>query len=637
MRLELWNWMRFRGKQTIELGPNVYGLVAEWRGNSRRSNWAGKTAILEAFRFVLFGVHRFETEDEWITEGEVEGGVSISFGNFLIVRERKRGGSTRLRFCSDDAANNAMGDVAQELIARVVGLSREEWTTLCWFGQKRTSAYVLERPAARLAKVREWCGMAILEDAHDRESKVLAACEREAQKLVGERESYANTIAENTRALEALDAEDLDADEKQLRSLRTSIETKARELAVEIEAAKMRAKAAELQEKAARAHADLPEPPNVRQIAIAKNAHARAVEAASEATKKKQRFAELARGEFDGRCPVTCEACPASESVRAFSEKARDAYAAANLEATQCTAQVQDARRHVQELEGAAREYETAKRVADRVSADLAAVADVTSAPGASLDVLRLQAQELATRLSSVDEKISNIVRVRAKRDAFVLQIEAARAKLEGMAEKEAAAREQIATSKLALRALGKSGAQRVVGRGFTSALDGIACDILRETGVALTVSHRWGRPTAGFEAECPKCGADAGRSKAKRCGECGAERAIAFTDELDVVLSNRSGAAEDLAGLALQLGASELVRRARGSRWDTVFVDEPFGALDEAHVSSVGTHFARALRGPHGFERAIVVAHHRGIVTGFPGLIVVEADERESFVTVQG
>ena len=54
-RIELRNWARYAGEVAVDLGPEVYAVEAEWDGDKARSNWGGKSKLVEAIPFALFG------------------------------------------------------------------------------------------------------------------------------------------------------------------------------------------------------------------------------------------------------------------------------------------------------------------------------------------------------------------------------------------------------------------------------------------------------------------------------------------------------------------------------------------------------------------------------------------------------
>jgi DNA repair exonuclease SbcCD ATPase subunit len=90
----------------------------------------------------------------------------------------------------------------------------------------------------------------------------------------------------------------------------------------------------------------------------------------------------------------------------------------------------------------------------------------------------------------------------------------------------------------------------------------------------------------------------------------------------LDVVLSDRSGAADDLAGLAISLSVSSMLRAERGSAWGVVCLDEPFAALDRANRKNLARGLISALA--FQWEQALVIAHDDATMDGMPNRIVI-------------
>jgi hypothetical protein len=98
-------------------------------------------------------------------------------------------------------------------------------------------------------------------------------------------------------------------------------------------------------------------------------------------------------------------------------------------------------------------------------------------------------------------------------------------------------------------------------------------------------VTARWSREGDDLATVCEACGTAFPKSrKVKECARYGGARGPNLIEKLELDLSDRSGAAEDLVGGAMQFAAAAWLRRERGVAWSTAFLDEPFGSLDEAH-----------------------------------------------------
>jgi len=182
-----------------------------------------------------------------------------------------------------------------------------------------------------------------------------------------------------------------------------------------------------------------------------------------------------------------------------------------------------------------------------------------------------------------------------------------------------------------AVYVFGRSGAQRRYAERSLSAIDRAAVSILSRCGVDLDVKVEWCREGQEPADVCSACGTPFPASrKIKTCG-CGAPRGKKIVEEPRIVLSDRSGAAEDLGGFALQLSAFGWMRALRSSSWAAAYIDEPFGALDEANRRGVAAHVSAMLGSEHGVRQAFVVTHDREIAAGLPAAISITGGEHGS------
>ena len=78
----------------------------------------------------------------------------------------------------------------------------------------------------------------------------------------------------------------------------------------------------------------------------------------------------------------------------------------------------------------------------------------------------------------------------------------------------------------------------------------------------------------------------------------------------LEVVPTDRSGAADDLAGVAFQLAAAMWLRRDRGAAWSSCVLDEPLSALDAAHRQGMMQLLLSLVGEGRGFSQLFLVSH---------------------------
>ncbi len=166
--------------------------------------------------------------------------------------------------------------------------------------------------------------------------------------------------------------------------------------------------------------------------------------------------------------------------------------------------------------------------------------------------------------------------------------------------------------------------AQRVVAESTMQLVEQGANRVLSDSGIDLGVKVTWAREGNGPAKSCDQCGAGFPVSaKVKVCGACGSKRGKHTVEKLEIGTTDQSGAAEDLAGIAIRLAVSAWLRQRRQAGWSMAAIDEPFGALDGANKRALSQHLVTMLTGAgYGFEQAFVVGHERAIMDALPNRI---------------
>lgn len=643
-RLVLRNWLRFAGETDVALDGGVYAVTARYVGEPTRSNWAGKSAVLEAVRFALYGEHRHAREDDWITRGEKDGGVALTLSDGTVVeRTRKIGSSTQLAVTSPDGSK-ASGEAAQRLIVERVGLTLEDFEATCWVGQKQLARLVTARPADRMRVVAGWLALEPLQRCEARARKVLAERGREATELAAKAAGVDRAIEElmgdvparegMTRA-ESLLAAARDAEVEASRAEAAVADAEAVEQGARDarERERRRAEVAELKRQAEEATAKIRRLGGPKAVAVAEAAERARDEAAGlerEAAAALRERARVDGGTFDGACPVLPGfACPAKSAINGrraelteLRRRAQAEYDDAARTAASARAEATEARRTAQDAL-ALRERRAV--LGQQIDAAAAALGPAPAVP------------EARPGAPGIDDAIQALTNARSRHRGLLagaervarLEVEAA-----GLRERAERARADAAAASGAVRVFGRAGAQRVVAERALAEIEAGANALLAASGIDLTVTVRWSREGDGLASSCDVCGAAFPASaKAKACASCGTARGPKVVERLDVELSDRSGAAEDLVGAALQLSATAWLRRDRGFAWSVALVDEPFAALDEANRRAFATQLATMLRGEYGFEQALVIAHQQDAVDAFPLRLEVEADAEGSWL----
>lgn len=636
-KLTLRNWMRYRGERTVELGPNIYSVTARLDSNEDRSNWLGKSSFMGAIPFALYGKHEKNTEDEWITNGEDEGEVRLVLSHGMVVsRARRRGKTTVLTVT--DGKSVLTGKEAQEEVDRVVGFDAKDFFAAVFVRQKRLDAFVQSTSGQRMQMLRDWLDLERIEKAEDILAERLDAERKQEGEMVRSLTAARNRIEEILRKyFDFENFEDLNLDDACTEVHAMIAEAKDAEQSTMVRVAELRAKlsaadkAREREEAKAKweryqaemeAIGELPDLSALREQNIALN------DKASEVKRRLDAASSLACGTFDGVCPIDGHRCSDADSMnaqRSFNAERR----------REIQEQYREVQAELKLLQDEIRDGERRKNA----YASLSARADELMRQyelGRNVQVPSETPAELKEALSKIDaehrQAIGNTITV--ARDCKDLQ-ECVGVYRELCAELSKTS-ERAKLFGHAVRIVGRNGLQKVLCERARVAIESKANAMLSDAGIALRISLTWQREGKSYAKNCIDCGAIFPTKSAKRCSHCGAERTANVINELDVNLSDRSGAAEDLAGCAIQMAASQFLREQRGSAWATLCIDEPFGALDSQNRKDLARHLVGMVRGGMGFEQAFVIAHDRALMDALPARVEIRATLDRSNVEVK-
>lgn len=636
------NWLCYRGDHALELGPGAYAVTAARGDDQTRSNGTGKTAIAELPDFVLWGRHRHATEDAWITRGEPFGeGRLILTGGHTIIRRRERGKATRLTYHGPLAPTGAIQDEAQKIVAQLVGLSPEDFTATCYLRQREMARLVLSKPEERMEVVRGWLRLGPVERCADRAEAEAAAI----AKKVDEQEAKAKAAEDLIKQLSGDDghpdgnrqrirtAAQVDVDHKLVAAVhdaRVALDENEHRI-------RWRDRMASY-EQAVREAGKVQGEVAGNDGAQLHGAHEDAVVCEREAGQARrmaksqvEQLATVARGEFDGVCPVAGITCPATVQINTNRRGAQQLHKKA-LEVLQEASDAYDAACRTEA--GLRADHQAHGRAVDRLKILCDHVAKLTPAHGEETMSDPEDPVLLRTRLdrAEIELREANDLHDRAKRAHEQFQqlddvVHAARTLA-------ATYRAELAIATRAAAVFGRQGAQRRIAEGAIGEIEGRANDFLADAGIDLRVEVRWSREGKGLARACARCTKPFPAStKVRECASCGATRGPLLVNRLEVDLEPRSGALEDLAGIALTLAAGAWLRADRGSPWASAVVDEPFGACDAHNRRALGRRLARLLDG--GLEQAFVIAHDRHTLEGMPRRIEVVAGRDGSSVRV--
>lgn len=640
------NWLRYAGNHVLELKPTVYGIVAEWLGEEGRSNMAGKSALMEAFDFALTGNHRHRTEDQWITTGEDRGSVALTLSDDVTVcREREFGKATRVTVELPGGAKHVGKEAERYIAEQVLGCTREDFYLLYYARQKALAEIVSMTPEAFADTIRQWVGTGPLETVEAEASRELGQAATRARELeqtiiaatadvvasagVGDGAGVLDPVPCITAMIRRLKADKVDAlaavtaCQNGLRIAREAQQDCNVWCQHEVGAQVLDGTRAELAQVR-------------KQITGMDGVQLELDEAAAQAADEKasslkQRDAttcrnleELARGKFDGTCPVMNAACPARDHVLkagiANKEKLLSARELCNRRAgekaatSNALAAVRESMTGLARLESKAEALEAA---IERASGHQ----EYLDANEAWTPESKLQATQAVvdaeSKLGDARVALSTVEQSLARVERRLGEVERAVANIDG-------ARAMMARYNRIRRAAGRQGAQREIALGSMRRVERLGNSLLSEASVPLSFKVRWTSEGKKLGGACDACGHVYTGQRDKACPRCKAERQMHAVDRPGLELSERSGAAEDLVGAAVRLGASAWLRRKRSMGWSVSMIDEPLGSLDAALRETFAQYLVSSLRGRFGFEQAFVITHSPEVNAAFPGLIKV-------------
>jgi DNA repair exonuclease SbcCD ATPase subunit len=647
-QLRIENFGPFKGVHVLELGSKVYAIVARLAGDAERSNWLGKTTFLEAITFALYGTHRYRTEDEWLSRGEAHGKVEIVLeGGARILRSRDRGKRTVVHLFPADGTPASIQDEADAAIVEIIGLTKEDAKATFCFEQKQMSRFVTSDPSERMKMISGWFRLEPLERCEARVRAMATSLEDEAKAIDG----YHQALDRNEADILKKDAEGkpiwtrekieagipaLAKDLERRLGMVATLEGDLQKNAVLI-AGRARIDDYEqvlVEGKRVASDETLKKLPELVKRWEKADAEAKIVSVEVGALVRDENDkAALNKGEFTGLCPVAGIQCPAKDSINADRAGARTLYDGACAKAA-------EGRRRLDELARAEQlarsELQAAQRIDQRLEAlreqakRLAPAAKAAKAAGTPEDPTSLRMRLDKERGDATEARV-DLERVRG----WLVELDKIATTRATLGDKRGSIEKSLGVYREAAVIFGKRGAQRRVAEGALGQIETEANDALKACGVQLEVEVRWSREGKGLASACDACGNPFPAStKVKNCERCGVARGPKLENKLEIGLSDRSGAAEDLAGANVQLAASRWLREDRGTAWSTALLDEPFGALDASHRKAFASHLVTML-GHSGFDQAFVVAHHASVLDALPGRILITSDGKWSKVEV--
>jgi DNA repair exonuclease SbcCD ATPase subunit len=617
------NWLCYRGRHELDVPSGAVAIVAEYDGSPDRSNWAGKTALLESIVYALWGWHRKRLVGDVITWGESACMTFVDLEQCSVTRARGPAGP-ETKFVSEGLSCG--GRDAEDAITGALGLSWEDASSSVVVQQGELTAFVKAPAAKRQEVIASW-----LAQGHWQKCEARA---REEARAADQEENGARAIVTNAglptdeeteaqrQELALLDAQivglrgKLEAEE----SLFSQAQGEAKLRAAAERFDKLKAMAKEHKDRLAKPPVEAPDG-SIEKVRVECAELERDIRAVATKIEKA----------WDSRCPLTDQRCPVSTEVMEVIGSRENRQA---LEGERARQQTQLG---VVKL----RFHELAERqtVAEKDARERALAEDRLTEMRDEGRALKVDAER--GRALGPGKPDSNAYRTRLRDELASCEREAGRVRGRLEANAARAAKVKVLRDRIpelearanllweAAKAFGRNGIQGIEADAALAEIEKRANEVLSETG--LMVQFATAREGQKLEPGCQRCGRAFKGQKEKQC-PCGYPREASKTQTLDVLVtesgrqydvSECSGGAQTLVGAACRLAAAALLRSLRDSAISFLLVDEPFASLDAANRKILAQRLGPLARST-GFDQVLVVTHDPDLSDSFPARILV-------------
>lgn len=626
VRLEMVNCGPYRGRHVLTFGAGAYAFVARYRDAPKKSNAVGKSFLMEIIFFALtgkFNKRRAFDVDGWITRGETEASVMITFEDGTYVKRSKRIGQSRQLRVAIFGRSEASQDEAQAKLFTYLKVDDRDLLNACYFEQREMARLVHMDPAARLQIVTGWLGLNVIQRAEERADEKIDEIGKQRASL----ESKLTMVPEQ----EEITAEERDSLIKRRDALKEKLDRYSEQERIATKAAKYITcvdQATEVLEQGKKLRKEVDDGESIveeERVANEKLANART--ALDNAKQLERDRSKVSLGLFDGKCPVAPIECPAKDKInksRTLTSKAFEEAAEARKKASEhferVTQETKSVFTRAHEWHGKKREL---ARLRELVKKNAPLVEEAKLWMKEHEEFLSKPAKLDSEHLSSLTEELNEL-----QRRITRLEVE------DEHREKTKKEREAIIsslgnvieshTAYLKAKKIFRLARQRVA----TRALEFVEDDsnaAIEQAGVDLQVSARWERESKEPAKTCDECGMSFPTSKkVVTCVRCGASRGQHFIPRLDFLLSDSSGAYDDLAGIAWQASAGGWLLAHRQSPFATCMIDEPFAHADPVVREGLARYLLNLVRAGKAYRQMFVISHTSDTVDLIPNRITI-------------
>lgn len=686
--LHLENWLLF-DQADIELDQSsrVIGIVGRYADGEElqegRSNRSGKSSLVEAIRFLLYGAGRHRSQTKLINRTALERGEGMSVRGTLVLGDGAELEIGRGRGPEGDpwveiSGHEGLGwKDANRVLEDIVGFSLQEYDNTCYFGQGDIHGFMASPPKEKRTLILSWLGQERWGEreayAKDRADHLAPQIDGARQVLAGMVESrdasqIASEVSESAAAWEKARGL-VDQQKAKVSQLRDSLEAARRQRRLRLDRDRLREKWQALQvafkraEESKKARDDLDKKIQV----VADELKALQSVTQEQIAKGREELAGLKRqGQdlglqlqkiegADGVCPLLLEGCDriGSETVEELEKlqgELRETYTEKEsaLEVVK-TELDQGEGEFEKELDGL--QYERGQyggpdpEYIQEQILDLEAEAKAITG---QIQPKAIKPEILDAKLTQADDILSGLEEQdgEAGRAVAALLQELNAVKKQAKRKKELEEKVQVWEKDRSAWSycrfmFSPRGIPGDYLQGAFETMEGDINFILERLGTGLQVELRPYRETKTWEPQCLACGLEYPKGGKKVCPDCGAARQKKRKDTLVLHIHDThegqesefdldSGGGQVLISFAVRLAL--LLLKIREGRDDPppIILDEVVGSLDAYHREAILDLVLNVLPVDFGFQQIWWISHIEEVQSALEtNLVVVREGER--------
>lgn len=679
--LDIKNFMRIRDAHIDFDGRDVIGILAEHATLKDRSNFIGKTNLIESIRYALTGNSRASKEINLIHYGEELMTVTV-----VLEHEGKEYKVTRSR----DIKNNGQLTVnwvqktsdAQAEINNLLGIQPHEFDHIFFFKQQDFHSFLELTPDKKKQLLMSWFKNDHWRDKEDKVTNTIKEKQKQLSQVqfkISDLEQSLNEVSlENNKAVLETDLRKIKIEIKSLEQKNKELLQKSNFGGIDFE---------KLLTRKSKLEFELEEKKETgEQLATKREEHTELVNELKELTKKidgksEESIRENAQKLKDyitkksvertalanklnillntksGICPILSETCDRITATPQQTKAIQNEIGKINNEVSGTNEKIQKYNDYLLLFDKRNVKLNQIERCTNKIESLKNSIGQFTLfenelkqideqlklAPSKEQrDQLKALQYELNTKrdiLVSIESKLAVIEHKR-------IELEKNRALLDSLRIQLLELNDELNDLKFLAFMFGRNGIPSLEIENAFSDIEADINAILEEITDGISVSFSPTRELSAWEDNCLSCGYLYPKGYRKNdCEKCGTKRFKKRKDELRILIVDKgneiefemcSGGLKTLISLALRLSFSVLLRRQFHTSLDVLFLDEIDSAMDKYHKDMLKKLITDVLVKKLNFKQIFWISHDKTISDSVPHILKVKANSVWSSVSWQ-